>query len=377
MTTPIAVFSLFVVQTAEEWLDYGLGIAKIAGLPVESWRVGDPTRSLYKYVAEALAARDLQDAEFVRAGFLSEAKDDWKTVVAREVYGVDRDEETFATPTVTITNGGGGYYPIQEGDLTVQASSTGKTYHNTDTHEEPGDVLSGGATITFTLVADEGGSDSNVAADEIDTIVSPALIGCTIDSSTAAVAADRQEDGSLETDCRETLGALSPNGPADAYSYVVRQEALTGVADIARSSATNDSTTGTVTVYVASQSGAVAGASVTAAQDAVETWANPLTMTPTVVNATATTVDLTATISGENIPADYETLIEDALAVYLSTTAISVTGRLTVIAVSKLYELIHATIPQATTVNITVPAADQTLSSGSVAVPGTVSVAEV
>lgn len=377
MTTPLSVQALFSVSTAEEWLDFGLDLARVAGLPVDSWRTGDPTRSTYKYVAEALATRDLQDAEYAKAGFLSSAEGDWLTVHAWEVYGVERDAADYAAPTVTITNSGGGYYPIEAGDLTVKASSTGKTYHNTDVHVDPGDVLSGGATITFALVADEAGSASNVIADEIDTIVSPALIGCAIDSSTAATAIDDQSDDDLRTDCSDTLGALSPNGPADAYEYVVRQEALTGVSDITRSRSSNDATDGTVTVYLAGSSGPVAGASVTAAQDAIETWANPLCSTPTAANATAQAIALTATISGSGIPADYEALIEAAYVAFLSAKAISVTGRITTIAVSRLDKLIHDTIPAAESVSITVPAADVTLGDGVVATAGTVSITEV
>jgi hypothetical protein len=372
MTTPIAIFALYAVQTADEWLDYGLGLARIAGLPVDSWRVGDPTRSLYKYVAEALGTKDLQDAEFVKAGFLSTAEGDWLTVHADEVFGIERDEATYATPTVTITNSGGGRYPLAAGDLTVQASSTGKTYHNTDEHVDPGDILEGGATITFTLVADEEGSGSSVATDEIDTIVSPALLGCAIDSSTSATAADGQDDDSLRTDCAETLGALSPNGPADAYNYVVRNSDLTGTTEITRSASLGDTGDGTTLVYVAGPSGAVSGGAVTAAQDAVRIWAEPLCIEATVVNAAASVQALTFTLSGDDIPADFEDLVEDAYGAYLATLAIG--GFL---AVSRLHKLIHDTIPAADTVEITVPAADVDLAVGVVATAGTVTGVEV
>lgn len=372
MTTPIAVFALYARQTADEWLTYGLGLARIVGLPVDSWRVGDPTRSLYKYVAEALATRDEQDAEFVKAGFLSTAEGDWLTVHAAEVFGIDRDEATYAAPTITITNSGGGRYPLAAGDLTVQATSTGKTYHNTDDHVDPGDILEGGATITFTLIADEAGSASAVIADEIDTIVSPALLGCAIDSSTAATATDGQSDDELQDDCEDTLGALSPNGPADAYNSVVRNSELTGVTEITRSASSEDTADGTVTVYVAGPSGAVSGAAVTAAQAAVRIWAEPLTITATVQSVSEAPRALTATISGDDIPADFEAQIESAFAAYLVTLPIG--GFL---AVSRLEKLIHDTIPQVETATITDPSGDVDIPPGVVATAGTVTITEV
>ena len=51
----IPVTSLFIVKTAAEIFALGREVAQALGLPVTSWRTGDPTRSLYKYLAEVLA----------------------------------------------------------------------------------------------------------------------------------------------------------------------------------------------------------------------------------------------------------------------------------------------------------------------------------
>jgi hypothetical protein len=363
----ISVLSLFTAETAANILNLGLDVAKLVGLPVTSWRSGDPTRSLYKYLATVLASLEGVYSEFIRAGFLSSASGDWLTVLAWEVYGVERTEASFATATITLTNGGGGFYPIDPGDLTFRATSTGKTFHNTTAG-----VLSAGATVVFDFEADEAGSDSSVAVDEIDELVTT-LLGVVVDSNTAAVAQDEQSEDALKEQCRSTTGALSPDGPPDAYEFVVRNPELTGVTEITRAATLHDSTTGEVTVFVASPTGPVSGGSVTAAQDAVEIWATPLCVTPTVQSVTTLSIDVTATIVGDDIPAGAEDTIRDALEVFFAGVDVDGSG----VAVSKIIKLIHDTIVQINSVTVTVPAADVVLAIGEAPVVGTVSIAEV
>jgi hypothetical protein len=84
----IQVAALIAVQTAAQYLDAGLELAATYGLPVTTWRAGDPTRTLYKFLAESLAERDGVIAEFIKGGWLSLAEGDWLEVLADEVYGV-------------------------------------------------------------------------------------------------------------------------------------------------------------------------------------------------------------------------------------------------------------------------------------------------
>jgi phage-related baseplate assembly protein len=281
----ISVSSLFSVQTADKILQLGLEVASALGIPVSTWSAGDPTRSLYKYLAEVLATHDIVVAEFVKAGFLSSASGDWLTVLAEEVYGVTRTEATYATPAVTLSNAGGGNYPLAPGELTVRNIATDKTYHNTNSAT----IAPGATSVTFNLVADEAGSDSSVGALEITELVTT-LLGVTITGSTVGLANDAESDSALRERCRASLGALSPSGPADAYSYVARSTVLTGVTGINRASAVGSST-GAVTVTIATASGPADAAALTAVQSAVLRWATPLCSNPTVVSASALTVN--------------------------------------------------------------------------------------
>jgi hypothetical protein len=376
--TILSVTALFVVQTAAEFLEAGLGLAESLGLPVTSWRSGDPTKSLYHYMAEKLATLDTVQATHIKNSWLSSAVTDanesgtseWLKILAYEVYGVTATEATYATPTCTLTNTGGGFYVVDVGDLTYRASGIDKTYHNTT-----GGTLSAGVTLAFDLVADEAGSDSTVGVDEVDELVTT-LLGVEVVSSTAAVANDEQAPDAIAEQCRATLGALSPDGPPDAYEYVVRNADLTGVTDITKAKATGDSTTGIVTVYVAGPSGPVAGASVTAAQAAIDIWATPLCITATVANATGVTLNVTATVSGEDIPDDADDLCTTALEALFATFDIAET-----VPTSAIVATIHNTMIAAgatdVVVTLTLPAANTTMTASQVAALGTVTVTEV
>jgi phage-related baseplate assembly protein len=354
----ISITALFSTETAEQILERGLAVARIIGLPTDTWRAGDPTRSLYKYLAEVLETLEGTNAEFVRAGFLSTARTDWLTVLALEVYGVTRVEATFAAVAdgVTLTNSGGALYEVLANELTFKSSTSQKTYHNTSAG-----TLSAGATVSFDIVADEAGSDSSAGVNEIDELVTT-LLGVAVDSSLALVGIDEQTDAALRTQCNATLGALSPDGPPDAYEFVVRDTTKTGVDDITRAASTEDGTTGVVTVFVAGASGAVAGASVTAAQAAIDTFATPLTVTATVVNATAVPTVVDVTVTGTDIPGDAQSSIETRLTAFFGS--IDIGG---LVSVSKITQEIHAAVPEIDTLTLTLPAADASLSAGEVA----------
>ena len=366
----ISIYTLFTADTAATIYNAGLSVARALGLAVDSWRTGDPTPTYFGFISEILAQRDAEAVEFIKGGFLSTAEGDWLDVQAVEVYGVTPIDATYATPTVTLQNTGGGFWPKNVGDLIVKSTTSGKTFHNTDDHETS-DVLSAGATVTFELEADEAGSDSSVGVDEIDFIVT-SMPGVVVLGSTAAVALDKQSAPSLKEQCGSTLGALSPNGPADAYEYVCRNPELTGTTEITRAQAEADDPNGDVTIYVASASGAVSGAGVTAAQDAVAIWATPLTITPTVVSAAALVINVTATITGDDIPADFLALIEAEIGLLLASLDIG-----GVVATSAVIAAIHRAVPQVTSCTLTLPAANIDLAAGIVPTPGTIAVTEV
>ena len=226
MTLSIDV--LFLTATAEAILDLGLGVAQSVGLTPTSWRVGDPTRALFKFAAEVLGDLEAFAAQYAKSGFLSTAEDDWKTLVAKEQYGVDRPEASYATSTLTLLNSGGGWYDVEAGDFTVSSSLSGATYHTTESFS-----LHGAGSTTVVVEADVAGSDGSAGADEIDTVVTT-LLGVSITASTAAVGKDAASESELDTLCAASLGRLSPNGPPEAYDDTALNSDLTGTDEITR-----------------------------------------------------------------------------------------------------------------------------------------------
>lgn len=292
MAGQITLASLLSLTTKDGFYAKGLAIVESLGVTVTSWRAGDPTRSLYHYLAEMLTVLEPVVREFIAGGFLEFASGEWLTILAKQVYNVDRDEATFAGDALVLENTEPYLYEIEAGDLTFKSSATGQTYHNTT-----GGTLSPGPGTTLELewVADEAGSDSSVSADEIDELVTT-LLGVEIQSSGAGVGVDEQTDAALKAECSASVGGISPNGPAEAYQSVALNSTLTGVTDVTKAEVDGDSDTGDVTLYLAGPSGPVQSESVDAVADAIALWATPLTITPSVVNATEVAVAISMTV---------------------------------------------------------------------------------
>jgi len=372
----VSLASLLVQETSDSILTYALGIASAIGVPVSTWQVGDPTRSLFAVEADKLSLLEAEVVGFISSGFLDYASGDWLTIGAKQRYNVDRPLATYATTAVTLTNTGGGLYVISANDLTFKNSTTGKTYHNTS----GGTLASGpGTTLIVNVEADEAGSTSSASAGEIDTLVTT-LLGVTCTNVDAAVGIDELDDGTLIQQCRDKLGSLSPNGPADAYAFVARNSDLTGTSAVTRVRVYSNSTTGGVSVYLAGPSGAVAPADVAAVQSAILTWATPLCATPTVASATAVTVNVTYTLwvykSVNKTTADVQADVLAALTSMFSTRPIggdiippATTGNLYA---SLIASTIRGVYPQAFSVSVTTPSSDVALTNSQVAALGTV-----
>jgi hypothetical protein len=163
----------------------------------------------------------------------------------------------------------------------------------------------------------------------------------------------------------------------------VRQSRLTGVKTITRSRSTSNDDTGRITVYVAGPDGAVDGASVTAAQNAVEIWSTPLCIRPTVASAVNATIDVTGTITGSDIPGTFLADITDRLGLLFAGLEIASDGG-DILATSVIIGVIEAYLTASKVplsgrqVVISVPsAATTTITAGQVPKLGTVAITEV
>jgi uncharacterized phage protein gp47/JayE len=203
--------------TAAEFEEALYSAIAAQGISTTTWKEGAVTRVIVSALAIALAALSVLLAFFARSGFLELATGDWLDLVAEHVYGTPRIGETFATGVVTLTNdtGVGSFVDVQPGDLIVR-NAAGKTYRNTEVFTLGATPA---ATVDVDVQAEEAGSASSTDAGTITAFVT-AFSGCSVENAVGLIGNDRETDVALRARARAKTGALSPNGPKDAYYYV-------------------------------------------------------------------------------------------------------------------------------------------------------------
>jgi len=376
----ISVASLITRTGKTALYNFAINVARALSLPVDSWQVGDPTRSNYHVLSELVDATEGIVVNFIKSRFRTEATGQWLKVKAEQDYDVTVPDATRATCTVVLTNGGGGYYPdIEARSLTLKNSTSGITYTNTT----GGTLESGvGETLSITVEADVLGSDGSAAIGEIDEMVTQ-LDGVTCANTTAAVGTDEQDESVTRQQMLDKLSSLSPNGAKGAYSYVARDPDLAGTSACTRAREFGDTDTGTVTLYCAGPSGGVVEADRALIETAILAYATPLCITPTVVAATNVAVPVTYTMKlykSANVDADEaEEAIEAALEQLFASPSLNPIGGNIVPPATTGYlyrSLIVTTIqsvyPQAFDVTVSAPSGDTALTNGQVATLGAI-----
>lgn len=373
----LSLASLLIQETKASIYNTALGIARAVGVPVSTWQVGDPTRSLFHVESELLEQLEAVVVNFIKSGFLDHATGYWLKILAEQVFGVTVPGATYASTDVTLTNGGGGYYPdIEAGDLTFKNSATGKTYTNTT----GGTLASGpGTTLTVTVVADEAGSGSSAGAGEIDEMVTT-LLGVTCTNAEAAVGIDEQDESVTRQQCRDKLGNLSPNGPKEAYRYVARDRTLSGTSACTRVRVYSDSDVGDVTVYCAGPSGGVSEPDRALVEAGILEWATPLCITPAVYAATNVAVAITYSLwiykscgkTAAEVAEDVETALEQMFADREIGGDVVTSGGTGKMYKSLIESTIRGVFPQAFRVSVSTPSGDTSLTQGQVATLGAV-----
>lgn len=347
------------------------------GVNTTSWKTGAVVRTQIVASSIILAALSQLQANIARSGFLEFSTGDWLTLLARYVYGVERNTATFAAGLVTLTNTGGGVYAFDPGDLIVLDARTGKSYRNSGSIS-----LSAMTTLAnVEVVATEAGSASNAAAGEISQLQTT-LLNVGVTNPAGVVGADDETDPELRIRCYEQLGALSPMGPWDAYGAAVRsaKRADGSSLGITRTRIKKDGFGG-VTTYIANNSGAVGSDDVAIADEACHQFAAPLGVNPTTVSANEVDVDVAYELwmynTSGNTPDQVAALERSALLAFFSVQPISgniIDG----VAPGKLFQdAIRSTIANALAdqiyhVVVTAPAGDVSLSIGDVAALGTI-----
>lgn len=381
MSTDLA--TLVTPMTTDEAKEAIYAALTARGVTTTSWKPGAVVRTIVAALAVALSALSWMQAQLAKMGFLEYAEEDWLTLVARYVYGVERIAGTFASGTIVASNADGGVYSGGAEDLIVSSSITGKEYRSTGAWS----IGAGESGVVIPVRAVELGSGSSAEAGEIDTLVT-VLAGVSVTNPTALVGDDVETDAALRVRCREKTGALSPNGPADAYAYFARSATLEdgSSAGVTRIRVVPDGQ-GNVTVYVASASGPLTGTvgdlttPIGAIDDAIQRNVVPLCVTATVVSVSAVTVAVTyeAWIRASTglASTDVEQAVGVALEEFFATHPIG--GEVISPATGKLYvdalrAAIAEALPTGAVVRLTIaaPASDVSLDPDEVAALGLV-----
>lgn len=249
----ISVQQLLIPVTAAQARANAVTALIAMGIRADLWRVGGSLSTMLTVVTAAYAMFTVLFGQAVASGFLTTASGNWLTLLAQYVYGVTRPPATFASGNLTLTNTGGGVYNFAVGAAVFLDSTSKQTYTNSVPV-----ALGALSTQTIGVTCTVAGSIGSAPPGEIDT-VQTAMLGVTCGNATAVSGSDALSDPGLVALCLAKLGSLSVRGPRNAYAFAVSVavNAITGApVNINRQTISRSSHTGTVSIVVASPSGA-------------------------------------------------------------------------------------------------------------------------
>jgi phage-related baseplate assembly protein len=316
---------LYTAKSRDEVLAVILEAAAAVGLPITAWQAGSVGREFLEICAQSIANFTEGSTTAAAGGLLGYSTSDWLTLLAYELYEVTREPASFGTCTVRLTSTSSLSNTLAAGDMRFYNTRSGKTYTSTT-----GGVLGPGnvtpTTLDLTVRADEAGSDSNATVGEISGVVTP-ILGVTATNTDILVATDEETDDALRTRCTESLAKASPNGPSDAYNYFAKTATRSSDDSAIGVTRTNlVQGNGTITVYIADASGPIADADVTDVDTAIQLNCVPTGYTAEVLNATAHTINIAATVypvrTSSLTVAQLTTLVSDRLEDYFANAPI-------------------------------------------------------
>lgn len=315
MTVP-SLSELFAPLTRDQVVDSQLAIAVDLGFPVTAWQETGIARELIYINAQTCASFSETTSAAARGGYLDYATGAWLTLLANQLWAVDRIESTSATGPIKLVNSLATPHTLAAGDVRILNNTTGKTYTSTT-----GGTLLGSGNLTLDYIADEPGSASNLTSSDSLSLVT-SIPGVTAVWVSDLVGQDEESDTALRTRCRESNASPSPNGPADAYAYYAKSTLRSDGTSIGVTRTNVVESNGTVTVYVADGDGTVVSGDVALIQANIVANVVPTGFTAITTSAIVhpITIELTltksATATADN--ASLESLVTAAITGYFS-----------------------------------------------------------
>jgi hypothetical protein len=285
--------------TEQEILDLFLEAAATIGLPTTAWQTGEPHYAILEVMARVIA-RLWNDGilPLLSAPFLDYTFGDILTIVAFALYGTLRYDATFAEGPGLVENQGTEVFAFSAGDIRIRGKN-GKIFSNTTGGNlDPWDGVSDYPTIEgMTFRAEEAGTASTLVQGVDPLEILSDQIGIVITQTSAWVGQDAERDDDLRTRARGQAAERADGGPKLAYERVLRstKRADGSTIPVTRVYVPPPPGDGTLPIYVASPSGAITSEDVELLQAAVAAQVEPLCTVPTIISATAKTVNVSAT----------------------------------------------------------------------------------
>jgi phage-related baseplate assembly protein len=346
----------------ETFVQQSLDVAVDVGLPVTAWQELSTARELIYIDSTSCAVLSAAQIPAVKGGLLDYAEAGWLTLLAEQVYDVDRILASAATGTMVLTNSGDSPHTIAAGDIRVLNEDSESTYTNTS-----GGTLSIGGTLALEFRADVDGTASDVTSASGLSMITT-LDGVAVSYGSDMLGQDDELDPALRQRCRDALGRASPNGPAAAYDYFSKSSLRPDGTNVGVTRTRRIESNGTVRVYVADADGVITGGDVAYIQSTVDLNCVPTGFTAIIESAATLAVPLSIALTRApgttDEQAEVESRVTAAIAEYFSTIpvggddAASFRG----IYISTLITIIRvAAGPGVVNAVVTLPAADVAL----------------
>lgn len=316
----ISITDLLTAVTRDQANETILNLLEAVGVPARSWNQGGAARWVIRVLATAQANFSTMLVAAISGGFLERAEGAYLILLAFYVYGVSAIPATFASGKLTLTNAGGGIYPYAARTARFSNLITKIVYTNVADFS-----LGASSSLTIDIEAVTVGSAGSATPGSITNLVT-AMLGVTCSNAASVIGFDAEKDPDLRARCLAKLSTRSVRGPRDAYAYAAKSaKRIDGTpVNINRVAVSPSSSTGQVTVFCASPSGAPDSEDLDAAAAAIESDVRPEAVTVTVLATTDVPYTQSITIWAQSTPgvtaaavqAAVETAIADFIAVY-------------------------------------------------------------
>lgn len=290
-------------------------------LPVLAWQRGSVPRSLLESEADPLSELSSLVAMIAAGGLVETASGDWLTLLAKQVYGLDRNPATATIGVIRLSNSGSSAKSFGAGTLWVS-----DPYGHRYTNLADGTLPSGPSSIDVLFQAENPGQAYNVAHSTITQMVTPLpAVTCTnpvdwLVSSSAVPGSDAENDPLLRQRCRDRWSSIGVGATAATYRFWARTaspvvKTVAVIRDLVN--------TAQVDVYIAGASGSALSPTIVATVDAYIRARMPLTSGLLVASATAHPFTVSGTVwVSSSKAATAQAAIAAALQAYINNAPI-------------------------------------------------------